>query len=201
MRSGRRLVVMDRQKRNASGRQSRIARVLEDRFALHAFRYGLFLFFWIGAWLPSKYFRVICRQEVAEFRYENSGRVLSEKAARRLLDMSGQVDRDSMIENVIHFAHATIGLHQLERGEIEAASESLVQSSKTPGSPHLDSFGPTSASFDLANGLLAVGKGDVVIEFLRNVMTFWKMERAQRLLSEWMGTIEAGGVPVMSRWE
>ncbi len=65
-----------------------------------------------------------------------------------------------------------------------------LASAETPGSPQLNSFGP---SMRLAKELLAVGEKDAVIEFLDRCRSFWKS--GQDRLDSWTETLKGGGTP------
>ncbi len=72
--------------------------------------------------------------------------------------------------NVIHEANTILGRVSLRENDPEKAKHYLLESGKTPGSPQLNSFGP---SFMLARELLEKGEKDVVIKYLDLVAVFW----------------------------
>jgi len=90
--------------------------------------------------------------------------------------------------NQKHWAHTTLGVLALRRGDIKAASHHLLESSAVVGEPRLSSYGP---SFLLARELCQHGEWDVVGEYLRNCETFWNDDRLQG----WVQAVEQRKVP------
>jgi len=82
----------------------------------------------------------------------------------------------------------------MSKNKIEVAKRHLLDAAKTPGSPVLDSFGP---SMTLANELLKKGERDVVIEYFHLCSKFWKSGRDR--LENWQATVEQGGTPKFGR--
>jgi hypothetical protein len=87
----------------------------------------------------------------------------------------------------------------LKTGNIDSACKYLIEASKTPGSPQLDSFGP---DMTLARELLEQGKKDAVIEFLENCSKFWKIKEiiGKDLCQEWINAIKSGYKPDFNRY-
>lgn len=112
--------------------------------------------------------------------------------------------------NVIHEANTVLGLVALRVNDIEKAKHYLIQSAKTPGSPQLNSFGP---SFMLARELLQKSQKETVLEYLDLVSVFWanpnkalpsykkNAEEKANLLSKWKQEIKDGKIPVDLRWQ
>jgi hypothetical protein len=94
--------------------------------------------------------------------------------------------------NLIHHGHITLGRLALLAGEVDAAEEHLRLAGSTHGSPQLDSFGP---DFRLANELLAMGRTEVVLEYLDLCRRFWKLGHGA--LDGWSAQIRAGRRPVL----
>jgi hypothetical protein len=92
--------------------------------------------------------------------------------------------------NAIHDGHMVLGLIAVRHGDIPGARQQLVEAGKTPGSPQLDSFGP---SMMLAKELLEKGERDGVLEYLSECRSFWKMGTAS--LDAWSETVKKGGTP------
>ncbi|MGZ8846697.1 MAG: hypothetical protein ACXW3C_09565 [Pyrinomonadaceae bacterium] len=69
------------------------------------------------------------------------------------------------------------------------AKKQLIEAGETPGSPQLDSFGP---SMTLAKELLEKGERDVVIQYFQLCANFWK-NRSE--LDQWTATVKGGGTP------
>ena len=91
-------------------------------------------------------------------------------------------------DNVIHDANSVLGLIALREGNTVSAKEHLLAAGKTPGSPHLDSFGP---NMRLAKELLEHGEQETVLDYFRLCGNFWKREE----LDEWISEVEAGRIP------
>ena len=92
--------------------------------------------------------------------------------------------------NAIHFAHTVLGLLALAAGDVARAVEELKKAGATPGSPQLDTFGPT---MQLAKELLRCGQFDAVLNYLGQCRTFW--QRGAVWLDLWEEKVRAGGVP------
>lgn len=90
--------------------------------------------------------------------------------------------------NALHHGHNILGRVALERGDVEAAKQHLIESGRTPGSPQLNSFGP---NMSLAKGLLEVDETDVVIEYFELCASFWKRDQ----LDTWTEQVRAGSIP------
>jgi len=116
----------------------------------------------------------------AEFRAADNR--AAERDAAELLS-SG--DPDS-----VHAAHTILGRVALDRGDVASASEHLLESARTKGSPVLNSFGPKKT---LAQDLLDRGERDVVVQYLELCRAFWKNDRG--FIDHFEPIIEAGGKP------
>jgi hypothetical protein len=112
--------------------------------------------------------------------------------------------------NVIHKANTILGHVALREGHLDKARSYLIRSGNTPGSPQLNSFGP---SFELARELLEKGETDAVMEYLDLVAVFWAnpdqatrasskrnaQDHAAELL-EWKQEIKEGKIPQGRKW-
>lgn len=113
--------------------------------------------------------------------------------------------------NVIYAGNEIAGLAALRLGDVATARECLLAAGGTPGSPQLNSFGPT---FCLADALLDRGECDVVLEFLDLVGRFWgnlnsphatdprfsaMVEQEATTLESWKAQIRAGENPEFDR--
>ena len=72
--------------------------------------------------------------------------------------------------NIVHEMNQVLGRAALRAGNRDEARRALLAAGATPGSPQLDSFGP---SFVLARELLDKGEKDLVIQYLDAVGKFW----------------------------
>ena len=135
--------------------------------------------------------------------------------ARRLAQELLTQNTDSTVwdyGNEVHAANQIMGLAALQEGDTEAAKGYLLAAGETPGSPQLDSFGPTMT---LAQALLGRGESAVVLEYLDRVAQFWATpkpvgniadvlgrrlaSRNTRTLNRWKAAIRAGEAPTLNR--
>ena len=110
--------------------------------------------------------------------------------AERALTLAASFPRNWNYGNALHFGHTVLGLLALENGDVAAAAEELKKAGATPGSPQLDSFGPT---MQLAKGLLRRGESEPVLGYFRQCRSFWKMGGVW--LDLWEAKVRGGGVP------
>jgi beta-lactamase regulating signal transducer with metallopeptidase domain len=92
--------------------------------------------------------------------------------------------------NAVHHGHTVLGLLALAEGDREEAARRLLLSGDTPGSPQLNSFGP---SFKLAEELLDLGEREAVLRYLEKCAVFWSSSRGR--LESWAAAAAAGGPP------
>lgn len=92
--------------------------------------------------------------------------------------------------NAIHLGHTVLGLLALNNQDTLTAISELYASGQTPGSPQLNSFGPT---MQLAKALLKVGQVEPVLAFIEDCRSFWEMGDAW--LALWERRIHEGHVP------
>ncbi|MFC1773848.1 hypothetical protein ACFL3A_10915 [Pseudomonadota bacterium] len=97
--------------------------------------------------------------------------------------------------NAIHDANRLLGLISLKIGNIDQATNYLLESGKSTGSPQLDTFGP---EMDLANELLKLGRHEQVKTYLKDVGSFWEMDDG--LLDQWIKEIDKGEQPELNRF-
>ncbi len=92
--------------------------------------------------------------------------------------------------NAIHIGHTVLGLIALNDGDEATAVTELVASGNTPGSPQLNSFGPT---MQLAKALLRAGHVEPVLGYLTQCRVFWAM--GNTWLNLWERKVREGLVP------
>jgi hypothetical protein len=93
--------------------------------------------------------------------------------------------------NAVFNGNLVLGQVALKRDNNTSQAESyLLAAGKTPGSPQLNSFGP---SMILADDLLLAGERDTVVDFLDECGIFWKAGGDR--LSDWKKTVQSGGTP------
>src|ERR1039457_1992543 len=86
--------------------------------------------------------------------------------------------------------HTTLGLLAIRQGEVDKASEHLLESVQMEGSPQLNSFGP---SMTLAKELLDKGEIGAVLQYFSLCRTFWKM--GAQSLDAWSEAVRNGKTP------
>jgi len=129
-------------------------------------------------------------KDLAWKEYTEGGLKKASTYSNELLRLNNLVEKNWNYGNAIHHAHTIIGLVHLESNDIAEAKRRLVLSSKTPGSPQLDSFGPT---FLLAQKLLDIGEYGTVKKYLMNCRKFWKRDNGR--ISLWLEKIGNGEKP------
>jgi tetratricopeptide (TPR) repeat protein len=117
-------------------------------------------------------------------------RELARELAQKALDMAPSYADNWHYGNAIHAAHTVLGLLAVEVGDTAGATDQLARAGATPGSPQLDSFGP---SMRLARALAKLGETHVVLTYLKQCRTFWKMGSAS--LDVWEAKLQRGEVP------
>lgn len=106
--------------------------------------------------------------------------------------------------SIICNGNTILGRVALKEGDLEHAKEYLIKSAETPGSPELNSFGP---SFILAKELLQEGEKEIVLNYLDLIARFWA-KPGQRsssgkieMLEKWKEEINAGKIPNDPKWK
>jgi len=92
--------------------------------------------------------------------------------------------------NLVFDLHQRLARIALAQGDVKEAAAQLIASGKTPGSPQLNSFGP---SMSLASELLGKGERAAVIEYLDLCAKFWSSGRTK--MPGWKAQIENGETP------
>jgi hypothetical protein len=92
--------------------------------------------------------------------------------------------------NRIHQANIMMGRSALRGGDLARARSCLLAAGRTPGSPQLDSFGP---SMSFAREMLEAGESETVLEYLQCCRSFWKADQGR--LDHWTQEIKEGRIP------
>ena len=92
--------------------------------------------------------------------------------------------------NAIHQANTLLGLVELQYGRIDRATDYLLSSARTPGSPQLNTFGPNML---LAERLLALGQRRAVVRYLTDCRRLWRLSFGTLL--KWRWQISRGYTP------
>jgi len=109
--------------------------------------------------------------------------------------------------NAIHHGYQVLGLLSLQENNLQEAKYYLLRSAKTPGSPQLNSFGP---SFMLAKRLLMKGEKESVLEYLDLIANFWVKQNLneayglamdnKKMLEKWKKEVEKDLIPNDPKW-
>jgi tetratricopeptide (TPR) repeat protein len=94
---------------------------------------------------------------------------------------------------LVYYGNFILGMLAVKKGDIDAAGKYLLEAGKSTGSATLNSFGP---DMSLARELLAKGKRDIVLEFLKECSKFWKSSNG--ICDQWIKEMENGGTPDFS---
>ncbi len=116
----------------------------------------------------------------------------AKRLALEFLDLAQSYKTNWNYGNAIHHANLTLGRIALREGKIEEAKTYLLKAGRTPGSPQLNSFGP---SMILAHELLEKGKDKIVLEYLDLCKKFWIKIISWYKIRKWKKVIQKGGVP------
>jgi hypothetical protein len=117
-------------------------------------------------------------------------RPLALKLAREALSLAPSFSDNWNYGNAIHYGHTVLGLLALQDDKQAQAVAELHESGTTPGSPQLDSFGPT---MHLARDLLRRGEHQAVLQYLQQCRRFWRM--GTRWLDIWEKKVTRGAMP------
>jgi hypothetical protein len=114
----------------------------------------------------------------------------AKQLAVRALALAPAYEKNWNYGNAIHIGHTVLGLLALNAEDHSSAIAELHQSGETPGSPQLNSFGPT---MQLAKALLRHGHVEPVVAYLGQCRVFW--ESGATWLEIWERKIREGQVP------
>jgi hypothetical protein len=93
--------------------------------------------------------------------------------------------------DAVFFGNLVLGRIALLEGRTEEATQYLLESGNTVGSPVLGSFGP---NMTLATDLLQVGERDTVLKYFNLCRKFWGTSGDDKL-SKWAQDVESGRMP------
>jgi hypothetical protein len=128
--------------------------------------------------------------DVAKTAFETGDIAKAERYAREVLQIAQEFKEDWNYGNAVHYGNIVLGRIALRHDDLSLAKQYLLAAGETPGSPQLNSFGPTMV---LAKELLEKGERETVLAYLQSCAKFWKMGGDQ--LQNWMATIRGGGTP------
>jgi hypothetical protein len=126
------------------------------------------------------------RSFLAELIYESQGADAAIPHCKELVELAGK-DIETYASE-FHEAQQIWGRAELLRGNTQAAIDHLLESARVPGSPDLDTFGP---SLRLCNLLIAKEERKAAIAYLTLCAKFWDGPP----IDDWIKTLEDGGTP------
>jgi len=115
---------------------------------------------------------------------------LAVKYAKDLLKVARDFKDHWNYGNAIHHANTILGLVAIKHDNVEKAVAYLNKAGKTPGSPQLNSFGP---SFCLAVELLLKNRNSDVLDYLSQIDKFWDF--GYKKIPSWRRAIESNDIP------
>lgn len=115
---------------------------------------------------------------------------IARKLSEELLAIAPSYRSNWNYGNAIHHAHTALGIVAIAEGKFEEAKEHLVASGATPGSPQLDTFGP---SMELARALMRNGEFATVAKYLNQCRAFWEM--GHEWINVWESMVARNVVP------
>ncbi len=136
--------------------------------------------------------------------YKKGDDASAELLARQYLQLARQFPCNWNYGNAIHNANSILGLVALRGGRRTEAVSYLSAAGATPGSPQLDSFGP---SLLLARELAKAGEHKAAAAYLASIKRFWKAKDMSPVglllplfadsdpISTWIGELNRGRVP------
>jgi hypothetical protein len=110
--------------------------------------------------------------------------------AERTLELAPLFQGNWNYGNAVHFSHSVLGLLALVDGNVAGAAEQLKKAGATPGSPQLNTFGPTML---LAKQLLRCGESEPVLSYFQQCRSFWTMGSVW--LELWETKVREGHIP------
>jgi hypothetical protein len=134
--------------------------------------------------------RFYAAPKAAMAAYTLGNHALASELANVALSLAPSFSDNWNYGNAIHFAHTALGLVALREGNVPAAVAKLQESGDTPGSPQLNSFGP---SMRLARDLLCRGESAPVLVYFKQCGKFWSL--GQRWLGIWEKKVRRGATP------
>lgn len=127
--------------------------------------------------------------ELAKSAFEAGEIEQAQSWAAQLLSQGTTDKNDWNYGNAIHRGHIILGRIAFLSGNLAAARDHLIAAGETPGSPQLNSFGP---SMTLAKELLEKGERDAVLRYFQMCANFWKNHSE---LDAWTAIVKDGGIP------
>jgi Flp pilus assembly protein TadD len=115
---------------------------------------------------------------------------LAQGLAEKTLLIAPTYANDWNFGNAVNICHNVLGLVALHRGQTEEAVSHLCKAGQSPGSPQLNTFGP---SMQLARALAKLGRFDAALTYLDQCRVFWASGTVW--LNLWEKKLRASEVP------
>lgn len=147
------------------------------------------------AQITARLGRFYLLDDLVSEQYSKGNYSKAKDLAHEYIELAETYSKNWNFGNAIHDANRILGLMSYSEGKIDEAADYLLQSSKSTGSPQLDTFGP---EMDLANLLLKEGKAEAVKTYLIEIKKFWEMDNGA--VDDWLEKIEAGKKPELNRF-
>lgn len=138
----------------------------------------------------NEYSRWAWLDDAAELAYKIEDYKRAKAYSIESLALSEKHLNDWNYGNSIHNSNMVLGRLSLKEGDVEKAKEFLLASSKSKGSPQLDTFGP---SLKLANELLLASEREAVLRYLDSISQFWEMDNG--CVKRWIKEINSNETP------
>jgi hypothetical protein len=136
--------------------------------------------------------------------YRNGDDPRAQVVARQYLEAASRFPCNWNYGNAVHNANVILGLIALRQGRKSEAVVHLYAAGETPGSPQLNSFGP---SLLLARELARAAEYKAASDYLASIKRFWKAKDMSFVgvlmpaftdpdpLSTWISELDKGRVP------
>jgi hypothetical protein len=127
----------------------------------------------------------LCRTAFEAGEYDKA-----ESYANQALEAVDDLREDDVHGDALHYGHSILGRIAMMNGQVTRAKQHLIEAGKTPGSPALESFGP---SMSLAKELLEAGESEIVLDYFQLCAEFWKY--GEQRLTAWTEAVNEGSIP------
>ena len=141
---------------------------------------------------PNEASRLWVMPDLANAYFDSGNSKKASATANAMLEIAGRSPGGNY-GGAIHAGNTVLGRVALKQNNVDEAKTRLLAAGRTPGSPVLNSFGP---SWTLAQELAGRGERDTVLAYIDLCRVFWKMSATR--LDSWAATLRAGGTPNFS---
>jgi hypothetical protein len=95
--------------------------------------------------------------------------------------------------NVVHDVNMALAEIDFRHDDLDGAAAKLRAAGNGPGSPQLNSFGP---SFSLVPKMWRAGRKEAVLDYLQGISKYYEPERVKG----WIAELRSGTLPADSEW-